>query len=64
MLTALSCRTLAADDSFRASAATLVNRRACFEASAAAWTERAERLERLDRLRVSRAAGLVENVAG
>lgn len=56
MLTAHSCRALAADDASRASTADLPNQRANFEASAAAWNERADFLERLGRLSIARRA--------
>ena len=56
MLTADSCRALAADDALRASTADLANRRANFEASAAAWNARADFLDRIDRLGVARRA--------
>lgn len=56
MLTAISCRALAADDALRASAADLPNQRANFEASAAAWNERADLLDRIGRLSVARRA--------
>jgi len=56
MLTAHSCRALAADDSVRASTADLATRRANFEASAAAWNARADMLERIGKLSVARRA--------
>lgn len=62
MLTVQSCRALAADDSFRASMASLATRRACFEASADAWNKRADFLEHIGRLNAAR--GSPEQPAG
>lgn len=56
MLTAHSCRALAADDTLRASTADLPNQRANFHASAAAWNDRADFLDRIGRLNDARRA--------
>ena len=49
MLTVESCRALAAGDLSRAASAPLANQRERFEASAKAWTNRADFLERTKR---------------
>lgn len=54
MDTATSCRELAARDSAQAKGEALDSRRAILEASATAWSARAEVLERVDTLNTAR----------
>lgn len=54
MLTAISCRANAATDRSLAEASLLANQSIRFNASAAAWDERAEMLERIGRLTTAR----------
>ena len=56
MLTAISCRALAAEDRSRADVSMLVNQSLRLNVSATAWDERADMLERIGRLSVARRA--------
>ena len=56
MLTAISCRALAATNCAQAAVAPLANQRDRLQASADAWNERADMLERLGRASVPHVA--------